>query len=206
MTTNAWDETYFNLIRDMLNKATNIAGAEETASYRCFDIRFNYNLEFGFPISTCRRVDFDRTKEEVATLINSLKKEAIDEMCDLFIDAERATAEFHLAPQYLVYLEKAKGVLTMVVNKVTEDAVITPEETAKLGLFLLVLGRTVGVKNLALQIDLMFCRMHGDEPNALSALLTKETYEAPTVALKKETSLYDYDPSYVTLKSYEYSE
>ena len=206
MTVNAWDDTYANQIGIMLNKATNIADQEGVAIYRCFDIHFNYDLNSGYPISTARKVEFSEIKEEIDNIIKGLTKDTIDSLCDSLINHEHIIVKLDLDTNCTLRFEKAKGVLTLLVDTVDQYIVHTPEEVAKFGLFLMVVGRTVDVKNLALQINYDFCRMYGDEVADLSALLTKETYEAPTIAFKKGTSLYDYDPSYITIRNYHYSE
>lgn len=206
METNNWDNIYFTLITEMLNRASNIADTEETPSYRYFEMRFHYNLNLGFPISTCRKVEFSQIKEQVEALINSLNKDDVNTLCDTLLNNEVAITEFKLANNYIIYFEKVRNNLTMIVNEIDTNITNIPEEVAKLALFLMIVGRTVALKNLALQIGCIFCRMKQEDIDGLVSLVNKETFEAPTVSLKKQTSLYDYASSYATLKDYKYSE
>ena len=203
---NSWDELYFNVIKTMLNKATNISDSEHVANYRCFDIRFNYNLNLGFPLLTSKKIDFNLTKDSVENLINDLDKKTIDNVSNKIINNKSALIELKLNKHLKVYLEKAKNCLTMVVNEFDDNVIHIPEKIAVYALLLLIIGKTVEIKDLALQINYVFCRMEDKEICKLKNLLLKEIFKLPTVVLDKQISLYNYNKNYVVLKNYKYSE
>ena len=207
MTTNNWDETYATVIRNMLNGATNIAEPGEEGNYRSLDIRFSYGLNLGFPLLTARKVDFDKTKFDVLQMLLNLKREKIDEICNGLYGQTTAIVRLEgFFEEYDLVFERVKNVLTLIANVKDGKVVNIPELTARLALFLELIGRSTSIKNLALQFNYTFCRMNEEEVAVLRELLEKETYDLPIVAFKKQTSAYDYDPSYVTLRNYHYSE
>jgi len=206
MAINIWDDKYKSIIKEMLNEASNIGDQDTSVSYRYFGARISYSMDSGFPLLTCKKVEFDVSKQEVKTIIDSLNQSDIDNICNELLNKSSCVVKIPLEIDYNIYLEKAKGVLTLVLDRVDQNISVTPEEISKLALLLLVIGKTVEIKNLALQIDYVFYRMEEYQIDSLKYLLDKDSYDAPIVALKKQTSLYDYDPSYVTLRSYKYNE
>lgn len=207
MTANIWDDTYATVIRNMLNGATNISEVGEEGNYRSLDIRFSYAINLGFPLLTARKVDFDKTKIDVSDMLISLGRENLDKICDGLYGKTTAIVNLRdTFEEYDLVFERVKNVLTVIVNVKDKNILEIPELTALFGLFGELIARSTSIKNLALQFNFTFCRMTEEQINALRELLEKETYELPTVAFKKQTSAYDYDPSYVTLRNYHYSE